>query len=88
MNKIISFALGALSMLIVLFAANLIFQKDEPSNTETVNSYETSEATSKVQTSKVEKKIAFVNNDLGIEESDVNVASSLIDNMVTSPTYK
>lgn len=88
MNKVISFILGAISMLVVVLAINFVFLNDNAGNDQALGSDAVNEVSEPNQSKKVDKKIAFVNNDLGIAGTNVNVASSLIDNMVSSLDYK
>lgn len=89
MNRFISFALGAVCMLAVVLTINLFTSNNQVADVN-VNSNIGSEVAAKPKQSEkvIDKQIAYVNNDLGIEGTNVNVASSLIDNMVIGNGYK
>lgn len=88
MNKIISFILGLLTMFIIMMSFNILFDNDD--NTTQVPTV----SKPVVNQNLVDKKIAIVNNDIGIYNTDINIASSLISNMpmlngyeIVSTTY-
>lgn len=89
MNRIMSFMLGAICMLLVVLALYFITNDNQTVEVPVTNDY-VSEATEQPVTSKkqINKQIAYVNNDLGVTGTDINVASSLIDNMVSSSDYE
>lgn len=87
MNKVISFILGVVCTLAIVLTFAILKPEAETVDTTTQVSSQT-EVVETTPKSDVAKKIAFVNNDTGIEGSEVNVASSLIDNMVIDDQYE
>lgn len=87
MNKITSFILGALLMFVVMLSVNIVTEPSANNQSE-ANSSASSESVLPPVFNQIENTIAFVNNDIGISGTNVNVATSLINSMPTVSSFE